>query len=33
MENLFANVINEEAINNLTNEQVDELLEILKKVK
>lgn len=31
--NLFANVINEDAVNNLTSEQADELLEILSKVK
>jgi hypothetical protein len=32
MENLFANVINQDVIDNLSNEQVDELLEMLKDV-
>lgn len=33
MINLFANVINDEAIDNLTDEQVEEVMEILGKVK
>lgn len=33
MINLFANVINDEAIDNLTDEEADEVLEILGKVK
>ena len=32
MEKLFENVINEHVIDNLTNEQVDELLAILKGI-
>lgn len=33
MINLFANVINDEAIDNLTDEQVDEVLAILNKIE
>lgn len=33
MINLFANVINDEAIDNLTDEQVEEISAILDKVK
>jgi hypothetical protein len=32
MENLFANVIDNKVIDNLSNEQLDELLKILEKI-